>query len=47
MITKAFGEDNLGTQSGSVEDIIDGNLFDTLKSDILHILRGDSDRDGR
>ena len=47
LITKAFGEDNLGTQSGSVEDIIDGNLFDTLKSDILHILRGDSDRDGR
>ena len=44
LVKRAFGDDNLGTQSNNIEDI-SGNLFDNLKSNILHSLRGDIDND--
>lgn len=40
MVKQAFGEENLKANVDNVENMIDGNLFNILKTDILDILKG-------
>lgn len=43
LVKKAFVDENIQAQPDSVDSILEENLFDILKSNILHTLRGDDE----